>query len=86
MQLSFFRNGLKSLEAIDFHVGRVAEQQHIDYQFNVLEVELEYGRDDGKDESNNTDGELSFDYRKSTGGMDISTSWNSMEVSVLPQM
>lgn len=79
MQLSFFRKGLKSLEAVDSHVRSVAEQQRIDYHFGALEDKLE----DGEDVYNNKeDGELSFDYRKGTGVMDISASQNSMEVSI----
>ncbi|PKI60305.1 uncharacterized protein At2g33490-like [Punica granatum] len=76
-QLNFFRKGLRSLEAVDSHVKRVAELQHIDYHVNVLEDEVEDGEDGYNDKE---DGELSFDYRRSTLGMDVSTSGNSMEV------
>lgn len=81
-QLSFFRKGIKSLEAVEPHVKLIAEKQHIDYQFSGLE---DYETDsDNNDESVNDrhdDGELSFDYGQTEQGADIvSASRNSMEV------
>ncbi|KAK8619027.1 hypothetical protein V6N13_132996 [Hibiscus sabdariffa] len=78
-QLNFFRKGLNSLEAIKPHVRQVTERQHIDYQFCGLED------DDGEDGEiaydPNKDGELSFDYRATEKGIDVtSVSRNSMEV------
>ncbi|KAK4772398.1 hypothetical protein SAY86_014173 [Trapa natans] len=80
-QLNFFRKGLKSLETVDSHVKRVAEEQHIDYQFSETADDVEDDEDDGEDAYiNKDDGELSFDHRKSNVGMDLSTSGYSMEV------
>ncbi|PRQ54322.1 putative AH domain-containing protein [Rosa chinensis] len=81
-QLNFFRKGLKSLEAVEPHVRLVTEEQHIEYQFSGLEDD---GEDDGADHGENSndsieDGELSFDYRPSKQGMEVSASRNSMEV------
>lgn len=80
-QLNFFRKALKSLEAVEPHVKRVTEQQHIDYQFSGLEDDdVEEGDDDYGDDAND-DGELSFDYGQNDHGQDVvSTSRNSMEV------
>lgn len=83
MQLNFFRKGLKSLEAVDSLVKRVAEEQRIDYQFSETTADTEDREDDSGDGYNNKeDGEISFDYRKCTMGMDVSTSGNSTEVSI----
>lgn len=86
-QLNFFRKGLKSLEAVEPHVRFITEEQHIEYQFSGLEDD---GGDDGEDNGedngensndSNEDGELSFNYRSSKQGIDItSASRNSMEV------
>ncbi|CAA6660004.1 unnamed protein product [Spirodela intermedia] len=84
-QLSFFRKGIKSLEAVEPHVKLIAEKQHIDYQFSGLE---DYDTDsDNNDESVNDqhdanyDGELSFDYGQNEQGADVvSASRNSMEL------
>jgi hypothetical protein len=46
--LSFFRKGLKHLEAVEPQVWAVAEQQHIDYQFAKL--------DDDEDDDDNSSG------------------------------
>lgn len=80
-QLNFFRKALKSLEAVEPHVKRVTEQQHIDYQFSGLEDDdVEEGDDDYGDDAND-DGELSFDYGQNDHGQDVvSTSRNSMEL------
>ncbi|KAG8070805.1 hypothetical protein GUJ93_ZPchr0006g41818 [Zizania palustris] len=79
-QLSFFRRGLKCLEALEPRVKAIAEKHHIDYQFSGLE-------DDGSDNDGysscedpcSDDGELSFDYEindrddflASRGSMDL---------------
>ncbi|KAF6137968.1 hypothetical protein GIB67_041841 [Kingdonia uniflora] len=78
-QLSFFRNGLKCLEAIDPHVRLVSEQQHIDYNFDGLE-EYDSEDSDSDDSEANDDGELSFDYGQHDGQEAVSTSRNSMEL------
>ncbi|XP_058093039.1 uncharacterized protein At2g33490-like [Magnolia sinica] len=80
-QLSFFKKGLKSLEAVEPHVKLVTEQQHIDYQFSGLEDDDgEDGDEDYGDDANDV-GELSFDYGQNDHGQDIvSTSRNSMEL------
>ncbi|XP_004304547.1 PREDICTED: uncharacterized protein At2g33490 [Fragaria vesca subsp. vesca] len=83
-QLNFFRKGLKSLEAVEPHVRLVTEEQHIEYQFSGLE-------DDGADHGENSydsieNGELSFDYRSSKQGMEVSASRSSMEVDEVGHM
>lgn len=84
MQLNFFRKGVKSLEAVEPHVRMVTEEQHIDYQFSGLEDDGEDGEDDGADVYEaKLDGELSFDYRQDTRGLNVvSQLKNSMEVSI----
>lgn len=83
-QLSFFRKGLKYLEAIEPHVKEVAEKQHIDYQFSGLEdddSENDDGDYYGNDHSDDDDGELSFDYGINNRDRDDAfASRNSMEV------
>ncbi|XP_078156455.1 uncharacterized protein At2g33490-like isoform X1 [Carex rostrata] len=62
-QLSFFRKGLKHLEAVEPHVKAVAEQQHIDYHFAKLDDEDDddengseiYNDDDGEDDEDDDD-------------------------------
>lgn len=81
--MNFFRKGLKSLEAVEPHVRLVTEEQHIEYQFSGLEDD---GGEDGADHGENSydsieHGELSFDYRSSKQGMELSASRSSMEVS-----
>ncbi|KAJ3697236.1 hypothetical protein LUZ61_000941 [Rhynchospora tenuis] len=56
-QLSFFRKGLKHLEAVEPHVKAVAEQQHIDFNFAKLDDDDDdensseiYNDDDGEDD------------------------------------
>ncbi|MQM08059.1 hypothetical protein Taro_040914 [Colocasia esculenta] len=84
-QLSFFRKGTKSLEAVEPHVKLIAEKQHIDYQFSGLE-DYDTDGDENEDGVNdsygtNDDGELSFDYGQNEQGHDVvSTSRNSMEI------
>ncbi|KAM2203709.1 hypothetical protein ACFX1S_023442 [Malus domestica] len=86
-QLNFFRKGLKSLEAVEPHVRLVTEEHHIEYQFSGLEDDGgDDGGDDVEDNGENSydpteDGELSFNYRSSKQGIDVtSASRNSMEV------
>lgn len=60
-QLSFFRKGLKHLEAVEPHVKAVAEQQHIDYHFAKLdddddENNSEIYNDDGGENDEDDDG------------------------------
>uniref|UniRef100_A0A1D1YH48 Uncharacterized protein At2g33490 n=1 Tax=Anthurium amnicola TaxID=1678845 RepID=A0A1D1YH48_9ARAE len=83
-QLSFFRKGMKSLEAVEPHVKLVAENQHIDYQFSGLE-DYETDGDDGNSVDDGYDandvGELSFDYGQNEQIYDnVSTSTNAMEL------
>ncbi|KAL5979014.1 hypothetical protein ACLOJK_018911 [Asimina triloba] len=83
-QLTFFRKGLKSLEAVEPNVKLVTEQQHIDYQFSGLEDDdAEDGNDDGYDANDN--GELSFDYGPNDRGQEVPSSRNSMEAFEIHQ-
>ncbi|XP_020112078.1 uncharacterized protein At2g33490-like [Ananas comosus] len=88
-QLSFFRKGLKYLEAIEPHVKEVAEKQHIDYQFSGLEdddSENDDGDYYGNDHSDDDDGELSFDYGINNRDRDDAfASRNSMELDQVNQ-
>ncbi|GAB4828542.1 hypothetical protein Ancab_018201 [Ancistrocladus abbreviatus] len=90
-QLSFFRKGLKSLESLEPHVKSVTEQQHIDYQFSGLDDdESEDGEDDSYYDDGDTngsdvdsEGELSFDYRRNDHmGHYVSAARQSMELDV----
>eukprot|EP01018_Ginkgo_biloba_P017677 Gb_29864 [translate_table: standard] len=58
-QLQLFRKGLASLEALEPHVKKIAEQQHIDYQLNELDED---------------DGEVSFEFTSNDPELDDSTS------------
>ncbi|KAL6874382.1 hypothetical protein ACP4OV_013402 [Aristida adscensionis] len=77
-QLSFFRRGLKHLEALEPYVKAVAEKQHIDYG----------GLDDDSDiddyssyQDNHSNGsELSFDYEINDRDKDIPASRTSMDL------
>ncbi|CAM0904868.1 unnamed protein product [Alopecurus aequalis] len=61
-QLSFFRRGVKYLEALEPHVKAVAEKQHIDYHFSGLDDDTD-NDDYSSYHDNHSDGsELSFDY------------------------
>ncbi|XP_052141225.1 uncharacterized protein At2g33490-like isoform X1 [Oryza glaberrima] len=78
-QLSFFRKGLKCLEALEPRVKAISEKHHIDYNFSGLE-------DDGSDndgystyDSCSDDGELSFDYEINDRDQDFLTSRGSMD-------
>ncbi|XP_024975156.1 uncharacterized protein At2g33490-like isoform X2 [Cynara cardunculus var. scolymus] len=80
-QLSFFRNGLKTLEAVEPCIRNVAEKHHIDYQLTGLcNSESREGEPMSGYESTD-DGELSFDYRQKKQGIDDDgTSQNPMEL------
>ncbi|GFY99933.1 hydroxyproline-rich glycoprotein family protein [Actinidia rufa] len=83
-QLCFFRNGLKTLEAIEPHVKLVTEQKHIDYKFSGLEDgDDDSGdseeEDDDSDYNVQDDGELSFDYGQNDGGQNV-VSTSTMEL------
>ncbi|XP_058103012.1 uncharacterized protein At2g33490-like isoform X2 [Magnolia sinica] len=83
-QLTFFKKGLRSLEAVEPHIKLVAERQHIDYQFSGLEDDDAEDGDDGHDANDN--GELSFDYGQNDHGQDVpSPSRNSMELDQMDQ-
>ncbi|XP_072951928.1 uncharacterized protein At2g33490-like [Typha angustifolia] len=86
-QLSFFRKGLKCLEAVEPHVKAVAEQQHIDYQFSGLEDDDDSENDDDDDDyygnDQSDDGELSFDYEIEERDRETLTSRKSMEVDLV---
>ncbi|XP_062185066.1 uncharacterized protein At2g33490-like [Phragmites australis] len=77
-QLSFFRRGLKHLEALEPYVKAVAEKQHIDYS----------GLDDDSDiddynsyQDNHSHGsELSFDYEINDRDKDLPASRTSMDL------
>uniref|UniRef100_A0A0D9VGD4 BAR domain-containing protein n=1 Tax=Leersia perrieri TaxID=77586 RepID=A0A0D9VGD4_9ORYZ len=79
-QLSFFRKGVKCLEALEPRVKAIAEKHHIDYHLSGLE-------DDGSDndgystyDSCSDDGELSFDYEINDRDHDFLTSRGSMDL------
>ncbi|KAE8672989.1 somatic embryoproteinsis receptor kinase 1-like [Hibiscus syriacus] len=68
-QLNFFKKALKSLEEVEPHVQKITELQHIDYRFSGLEDDdgdndddTEFYEDDDDYNSDEDDGELSFDY------------------------
>ncbi|KQJ82388.1 hypothetical protein BRADI_5g08690v3 [Brachypodium distachyon] len=74
-QLSFFRRGLKYLEALEPHVKAVAEKQHIDYHFSGLDDDTD-NDDYSSYQDNHSDGsELSFDY-----GINFPASRSSMDL------
>uniref|UniRef100_A0ACD5UAF9 Uncharacterized protein n=1 Tax=Avena sativa TaxID=4498 RepID=A0ACD5UAF9_AVESA len=74
-QLSFFRRGLKYLEALEPHVKAVAEKQHIDYHFSGLDDDTD-NDDYSSYHDNHSDGsELSFDY-----GVNFPASRSSMDL------
>ncbi|KAH6813808.1 hypothetical protein C2S51_022826 [Perilla frutescens var. frutescens] len=82
-QLSFFRKGLQSLEAVEPYIKNVAEKQHIDYELSEFN---EGERDDyGGNSFESIDyGELSFDYRPNEQEVDNTcTLKNSMELDQL---
>ncbi|KAL6899861.1 hypothetical protein ACP4OV_006519 [Aristida adscensionis] len=80
-QLSFFRKGLKCLEALEPHVKAIAEKQHIDYQFSGLEDDESDNDDYSTDQDNcSDDGELSFDYEINDRDQDFLPSRASMDL------
>ncbi|PIN01701.1 hypothetical protein CDL12_25787 [Handroanthus impetiginosus] len=82
-QLNFFRKGLQSLEAVEPHIKKVAEKQHIDYELCEVD-EGEKGDDERKSFETNDYGELSFDYRENKQDPDNAcTSRNSVELDQL---
>ncbi|KAA8548268.1 hypothetical protein F0562_004471 [Nyssa sinensis] len=80
-QLSFFRKGLKSLEAVDPYIRLFTEKQHIDYQLGGLD-DGEWGKDEVVNSyETNDQGDLSSHYRQYKQGPDaVSGSRNSMEL------
>jgi len=84
-QLSFFRKGLKTLEAVEPCIRNIAEKHRIDYQLSGLcNLESQDGEPMSGYESTD-DGELSFDYRQKKQGLDDDDGalQNPMEVSSL---
>ncbi|KAL6634261.1 hypothetical protein ACP70R_026932 [Stipagrostis hirtigluma subsp. patula] len=80
-QLSFFRRGLKCLEALEPHVKEIAEKQHIDYQFSGLEDDDSDNDDYSTDQGIcSDDGELSFDYEINDRDQDFLASRVSMDL------
>ncbi|AQK52724.1 hydroxyproline-rich glycoprotein family protein [Zea mays] len=80
-QLSFFRRGLKCLEALEPHVKAIAERQHIDYQFSGLEDDESDNDDYSSDQDDcSEDGELSFDYEINDKDQDFLASGGSMDL------
>ncbi|KAM0905420.1 hypothetical protein ACQ4PT_017395 [Festuca glaucescens] len=80
-QLSFFRRGLKCLEALEPHVKAIAEKHHIDYQ--SISLEDNESDNDGSSsykESCSDDGELSFDYEINDTDQDFIASRGSMDL------
>ncbi|CAA0832687.1 Uncharacterized protein SHERM_27961 [Striga hermonthica] len=89
-QLFFFKNAVRSLEAVEPHVRLLAEQHHIDYQFSGLKddghgIYSDGGESDGEggsEDSSDThdDGELSSDYEHNVSIQEVATLKNSMEL------
>lgn len=86
-QLSFFRQAVKYLEAVEPDIKFVTEQQHIDYQFKGLDDDVDDGdsEDDSDDDngrnSEQGDGQLSFDYTTDVKGQsNFSGPRDSMEL------
>ncbi|GJN27794.1 hypothetical protein PR202_gb15845 [Eleusine coracana subsp. coracana] len=78
-QLSFFRRGLKYLEALEPYVKAVAEKQRIDYHFSGLDDESDID-DYSSYQDNHSDGsELSFDYEINDRVKDLSASRSPMD-------
>jgi len=83
-QISFFRRGLKHLEALEPYVKAVAEKQHIDYHFSGLDDDSDID-DYSSYQDNHSDGsELSFDYGINDGDKDLPSSTSPMDVSFNP--
>jgi len=80
-QLSFFRRGLKCLEALEPQVKAIAEKQHIDYQFSGLEDDVSDNGDYSSDQDGCSDnGDLSFDYEINDKDQDFLPSRGSMDL------
>ncbi|XP_039842923.1 uncharacterized protein At2g33490-like isoform X2 [Panicum virgatum] len=80
-QLSFFRRGLKCLEALEPQVKAIAEKQHIDYQFSGLEDDVSDNGDYSSDQDDcSDDGNLSFDYEINDKDQDFLPSRGSMDL------
>ncbi|VAH31883.1 unnamed protein product [Triticum turgidum subsp. durum] len=74
-QLSFFRKGLKYLEALEPHVKAVAEKQHIDYHFSGLDDDTDNDDYSSYQDNHSEGSELSFDY-----GINFPASRSSMDL------
>ncbi|KAL5215741.1 hypothetical protein ABZP36_007142 [Zizania latifolia] len=79
-QLSFFRRGLKYLEALEPHVKAVAEKQHIDYPFNGLDDDTDNDDYSSYQGNQSDDSELSFDYEINDRDKDFPASRSSMDL------
>ncbi|KAI7746402.1 hypothetical protein M8C21_033632 [Ambrosia artemisiifolia] len=69
-QLDFFRKGFKALEAVDPVIRIVAEKHRIDYQLSELDNGTSGVGEDMSSYEIMDDGELSFDYRHKSQGLD----------------
>nr|ACG46954.1 hypothetical protein [Zea mays] len=79
-QLSFFRKGLKHLEALEPCVKAVAEKQHIDYHFSGLDNNSDID-DYSSYQDNHSDGsELSFNYEINDRDKDLPTFRSPMDM------
>ncbi|OEL38457.1 Uncharacterized protein BAE44_0000525 [Dichanthelium oligosanthes] len=79
-QISFFRRGLKHLEALEPYVKAVAEKQHIDYHFSGLDDDSDVD-DYSSYQDNHSDGsELSFDYEINDRDKDLPSSRSPMDL------
>ncbi|RLM73969.1 uncharacterized protein C2845_PM15G06560 [Panicum miliaceum] len=79
-QISFFRRGLKHLEALEPYVKAVAEKQHIDYHFSGLDDDSDID-DYSSYQDNHSDGsELSFDYGINDRDKDFPSSTSPMDL------
>ena len=82
IQLSFFRRGLRCLDALEPHVKAIAEKHHIDYQSISLEDnESDNESSSSYKESYSDDGELSFDYEINDRDQNFIASGGSVDVS-----
>ncbi|XP_015689429.1 uncharacterized protein At2g33490 [Oryza brachyantha] len=79
-QLSFFRNGLKCLEALEPRVKEIAEKYHIDCHFSGLEDDVSDNDGHSTYDSCSDDGELSFDYEINDRDQEFLTSRGSMDL------
>ncbi|KAJ9564215.1 hypothetical protein OSB04_000181 [Centaurea solstitialis] len=69
-QLSFFRKGLKTLEAVEPCIRNVAEKHRIDYEVSGLSNRESQDGEPMSSYESTDDGELSFDYRQKKQGLD----------------